>query len=125
VGVKGPRRTVSLGALQTFRGKAGAGVFPRLSYSPSPDAWQNTRWHVEGRKYSGQVRGLSQGRWKRAEQLWAEEKQLSTLLATKVNSHVRLWGHLQTCQNTVHVRIHILILYTLLVDIKALPRFAT
>jgi len=59
VGVKGPRRTVSLGALQTFRGKAGAGVFPRLSYSPYPDAWQNTRWHVEGRKYSGQVRGLS------------------------------------------------------------------
>ena len=49
----------------------------------------------------------------------------STLIAPQMNLHVRLRRHLQTCQNTVHVRIQILILHTLLVDVKALPRLAT
>lgn len=40
---------VSLVALQTFRGKAGAGIFPRLSYSPYHDAWQKMRTFQKGR----------------------------------------------------------------------------
>lgn len=79
-------------------------------------------WKAEG---FWSVKGSSKESWKRVEQLWAEEKPVSALQATEVNSHFRLRGHLQTCQNAIHVRIHILVLHTLLIDVKALPRFAT
>lgn len=60
-----------------------------------------------------------------SKKLWAGEEHTSTLIAPQLNLHVRLRRHLQTCQNTVHIRIQILVLHTLLVDVKALPRLAT
>lgn len=51
-------------------------------------------------------------------------RNISMPLATQTDLHFRLRRQLQTCQNTIHVRIQILILRTLLVDVKALPRLA-
>ena len=60
-----------------------------------------------------------------SKKLWAGEKHASAPIAPQMNLHIRLRRHLQTCQNTVYVRVQILILHTLPVDVKALPGLAT
>lgn len=115
-------------ALWDLQGEGGSRDLPKAQLQFSPDAWQRTRRCAQGQKckllHQHQLRYGTITKVGEGVRSFGLMRNISMPLATQIDLHVRLRRHLQTCQNTIHIRVQILTLRTLLVDVKALPRLA-